>query len=935
MAAMRDTTSAPLAHSSSSSAAGAPLFWRLAWRTLWRDLRAGELRLLLVALTLAVAALSAVAFFSNRLDALLRRDAAQLLGGDLVLSSDHPLPAAYAAKAAELGLQTAMTQTFPTMARALEERGGAGRLVDLKAVSHTYPLRGALRVGAAAAVDSSAPSVSTAPAQPPSARVAASSDAAASTQLSASAQGASSASATSATPVASVAVSTIDSATQPETQMHQPPQPGRVWVEAALLEALGLQVGDTLLLGNSTLRIERVLLQEPDRGGSFISFAPRVLMNVADLPATELIQPASRVNHRLALVGSASAVRSYAAWVRAELDRPNSTASRELGLRLQSLEEDNPRLQETLGRASNFLNLVALLTALLSAVAIVLGTRSFAARHLDGCAMLRVFGLPQRTIALAYVTEFLLVGLAGSVLGVALGYGVHHAFVALLAHVLRVGDLPAPGIQPALLGLGVGLTLLLAFGLPPVLQMADTPALRVIRRELGRLKPTSALVVLAGVAGFAVLLVSASSDLKMGSLAVGGFAAAVLLFALLGGLLVWLLQKLAQAAVAQRLPQGVRLAVRQLGARPAFVLVQISSLSLGLMALALLVLLRTDLVQSWRNATPPDANNRYIINILPDQAQGFEQALRQGGVARYDWYPMVRGRLIAINGQPVQPKQYADDRAQRLLQREFNLSYSAQPPAWNPVVQGRWRTGEAGGISMEEGIMQTLGLRLGDRLLFDMAGVQRESTITSVRQVNWASMHVNFFAMYPLASLGDELAITYITAYRAPVRVPGQPSLDHRLLQAYPNITQIDTESTLQQVQSVLNQVIRAVELLFVFGLAAGVLVLLATVASTREERARELAIMRALGARSTLLQGVQNAELLATGALAGSLAGGVALGISWALARYVFEFDWTLALWIVPATAAAGALLAWAAGWWSLRTVLHQPVAQTLRAAV
>ena len=652
-------------------------------------------------------------------------------------------------------------------------------------------------------------------------------------------------------------------------------------------------------------------------------------MHEADLPATELIQPASRVNYRLALVGAPGAVRRYTDWARAEIAQPGSQ-----GVRLQSLEEDSPRMQETLGRASNFLNLVALLTALLSAVAIVLGTRSFAARHLDGCAMMRVFGLPQRTIALVYGTEFLLAGLAGSLCGVALGYGVHYGFVALLAHVLRVGDLPQPGVQPALIGLGVGMTLLLAFGLPPVLQMADTPALRVIRRELGRLKPASALVILAGVAGFVVLLLAASADLKMGGIAVGGFAAAVLLFVLLGWLAVWLLQRLVRMPWAQRLPQGVRLAMRQLGARPGFVVVQISSLCLGLMALALLVLLRTDLVQSWRDATPADAHNRYVINILPDQEQGFQQALRAGGVSQYDWFPMVRGRLVAVNGKPVDATQYTDERAQRMVQREFNLSYSAQLPEWNPIAQGAWRAGDADGISMEEGIMQTLGLRLGDRVVFDMAGVQRISTITSVRKVNWASMHVNFFALYPIASLGDDLAVTYITAYRSPARVPGEPSLDYRLLQDYPNITQVDTDSTLQQVQSVLDKVIRAVELLFGFGLAAGVLVLFATVASTREERAREFAIMRALGARSALLQRVQNAELLVTGALAGWLAGGVALGISWVLARYVFEFDWTLAWWVLPATAAAGALLAWAAGWWSLRNVLRQPVSQTLRAA-
>ena len=861
-----------MTHNGGMSIYKQPAFWRLAFRMLWRDLKAGELRLLLTALALAVAALSAVAFFSSRLDAALRRDAAQLLGGDLVISGDNPLPARFADKAVGLGLQTATTQTFPTMARAPQEKGGGGRLVYLKAVSGSYPLRGTLFVSQDSHWQPGAP----------------------------------------------------------ETAARQPPQSGQVWVEALLLEALGLQVGDAVLLGNATLRIERVLTQEPDRGGAFVSLAPRVLMHASDLPATALVQPASRVNYRLALTGSPGAVRAYAAWAKAQTGMADASA-----VRVHSLEEDNPRMQETLARASSFLNLVALLAALLSAVAVVLGARSFAARHLDGCAMLRVLGLRQRTIALAYGCEFMLVGLAGSVLGVLAGYGMHYAFVAVLGDVLRMADLPLPGVRPALLGIGVGMALLLAFGMPPVLQMADTPALHVIRRELGRIKPLSVLVVVAGAAGFAALLLVASADLKMGAIAVGGFAAALALFVLLGVVAVLLLQRLAHSDHTRYLPQGGRLAIRQLGARPGFVVVQISSLCLGLMALVLLVIVRTDLVQSWRNATPPDAYNRYVINILPEQAQDVQQALHDGGVTRYDWYPMVRGRLVAVNGQPVHASQYADDRAQRLVQREFNLSYSAALPAWNPVTQGMWRSGEADGISMEEGIMKTLGLRLGDRVVFDMAGVQRANTITSVRKVNWASMHVNFFAMYPLASLEEGVAQTYITAYHAPPRVAGRQSLDARLLQAYPNVTQVDMDSTLHQAQMVLEKVIRAIELLFGFGLAAGVLVLFATLASTREERAHEFAIMRALGARSALLQRIQNAELLVVGALSGLFAGAVALAIGWVLAHYVFEFEWTLAWQVLPVAVMAGALLAWLAGRWSLRNVLRQPVVQSLRTTV
>ena len=902
------TPSAPFVLPATPARSG---FWRLGWRTLWRDVRAGELRLLVVAVLLAVAALSSVAFFADRLAGALQRDAAQLLGGDVVVSSDQPLPAVFAEKARALGLRSARTQTFPTMARAEQTRGGAGRLVTLKAVSAGYPLRGSLRV----------------------------SD------------------------------NTHWQPAQPDQSSTQPPQPGQVWVEAPLLEALQLQLGDALLLGQSALRISRVLTQEPDRGGSFISFAPRVLMHADDLPATQLVQPASRVHYRMALVGSAADVRAFGDWARAELAKAQTQAQTPMrGIRIETLQEGNPRMQETLDRASNFLNLVALLAALLSAVAVALAARAFAERHLDGCAILRVLGLPQRTIARAYALEFVAAGLAGTLLGLALGFAVHYVFVWLLGGLVQT-DLPPPSWQPLVLGLGVGMTLLLAFGLPPVLQLAGTPPLRVMRRELGRIKGTSALAMAAGLAGFAALLLTASSDIKLGGIAVGGFAAAVLLFMLLGALAVWLVRRSMGAALAQGLPYWLRLALRQLGARPVFAVLQISSLGVGMLALVLLVLLRTDLVRSWRQATPADAHNRYIINILPEQQMPMQQALRAAGVAQFDWFPMVRGRLVAINGRAVSASNYADAQAQRLVEREFNLSYSTILPAWNPLEQGRWRSGSSGNsskgsgnagtnaeanakenanaatdqnaISMEAGIMQTLGLKLGDSVVFDMGGVQRTSTITSVRKVNWSSMHVNFFAMYPVASLGDEVAVSYITSYRNPpykaaakAAQAAQPSLDYQLLQTFPNITQVDMDSTLLQLQAVLDKVIRAVELLFVFGLAAGLLVLFATVNTSRDERSREFAIMRALGSSSALLRRLQSAELLATGALAGLLAGAVALALGWALAHYVFAFEWALALWVLPASAGAGAVLAWAAGWWSLHSILRQPVVQTLRQA-
>lgn len=861
-------------------------FWRLGWRTLWRDLRSGELRLLIIAVTLAVAALTAVGFFADRLQGGLLRDARQLLGGDAVVSSDNPMPAAFADKAKELKLDAATTVGFPTMARAPDALGGAAKLVALKAVEPGYPLRGALRVATA--------------------------------------------------PEA------------PETVTHDIPAAGQVWVDAALLEALGLKVGDALLLGSSQLTIGKVLTVEPDRGAGFMNFAPRVMMLRTDVAATGLVQPASRLNYRLAVAGADKAVQTFTEWAEAQIKQGTVR-----GARVESFTGGRPEMSQTLDRAGKFLSLVALLAALLSAVAVALSARAFAAAHLDDCAMLRVLGLSQRTIAASYTFEFALVGLFASALGVLVGFCVHYLFVLLLAGLVD-SALPAATLWPVGLGLGMGLTLLLAFGLPPVLQLAQVPPLRVIRRDVGNLRPASLGVLAVGVAGFAALLMAASSDLTLGLIAVGGFAAAVVVFAAMSWVAVKLLRRMVNEATA---PRWLVLATRQISARPAYTVVQVSALSVGLLALVLLVLLRTDLIGSWRKATPPDAPNRFVINVMPDQSESFQKALKDAGVQKFDWFPMIRGRLVAINGKAVNPDDYAEDRAKRLVDREFNLSHSAALPSNNRIVKGQWTNEEADAISMEEGIATTLGLKIGDTLRFDIGGIQNESRISSLRKVDWGSMRANFFAMYPVSQLKD-VPVTYMGAFRAPPVWPprssasrdalppegasstlgrpggGSAGFDNALVRQFPNVTNVDMTSTINQVQRVLDQVIRAVEFLFGFTLAAGLVVLFAAVTATREDRAKEFAVMRAVGAQSKLLRQVQRAELAGVGLLAGFLASVVAAAVGWALARYVFEFAWTVQWWVPLAGALAGAVLALSAGWWGLREILQRPVVETLRRA-
>ena len=837
----------------------------LAWRQASRDFRAGELRLLLVAVTLAVAALTAVVFFADRLDRGLTRDARQMLGGDAIVTSDKPPQRLFVDEAAARALSVATTATFPSMGRAPDSHGGASRLVAVKAVSDAYPLRGRLKLK-----------------DGPGGRA-------------------------------------LDAAGAPER--------GTVWVDPSLLDALQLKMGDALLLGDASLAIARLIVVEPDRGAGFMSFAPRVMLNHADLAATGLVQPASRVTYRLAVaspIGRDADIADFVRWVETQIDQ---RALR--GVRVESMESGRPEMRQTLDRAGKFLNLVALLAALLAAVAVAIASRDFANRHLDDCAMLRVLGASQRHIALAYTLEFGALGVGASALGVLFGLLMHHGFVSLLAGLVS-SDLPPPGLWPALFGLGVGLTLLMGFGLPPVLQLARVPPLRVIRRDVGALKASSLAVLGTGTVGFAALLVAVSTDLKMGLIAVGGFAAAAALFALLSWAAVMALKRTVPEA---RAPRWLVLATRQIAARPAFAVLQVSALAVGLLALVLLVLLRTDLIASWRAATPPDAPNRFVINIQPEQGEAFRQALTAAGITRYDWYPMIRGRLVSINGRPVAPDSFSDERAKRLVEREFNLSHDAQLPGHNRISAGRWTVEEADAVSVEDGLAKTLGVGIGDRLAFDIAGTLREGRITSLRKVDWASMRVNFFVIFPTAAMPG-LPATTIAAFRAPEAVTGQPSFDNALGRDFPNITNVDVSAQIGQVQRVLDQVIRAVEFLFAFTLAAGLVVLFAAVSATREARAREFAVMRAMGAGRTLLAQVQRAELLGVGALAGLLASCAAIAVGWALARFAFEFQWTASLWVPLAGGAAGALLALAAGWWGLREVLRRPVVETLRKA-
>ena len=817
-----------------------------------RDWRAGELRLLAAALVVAVAAVTSVGFLVDRIRLGLERDATQLLGADLVLSSDTPIDADSTGRAGQL--QLARTVTFPSMAISAVDPDRTA-LSAVKAVSPGYPLRGTLRVA--------------------------------------------------------------DAIGQDDKMTREIPARGEVWVDGQLLQAIGAAPGDSLKLGEQTFRIGKIIAIEPDRGTQFINFAPRVMLNIEDLAATQLIANGSRVTYRLLVAGERPTVRAYSELLQQGLQR---------GQRIETLEGGRPEMQRTIDRAERFLALVALLAAMIAAVAVAAAARRFSLRHLDSCAMMRCLGLAQADIFRLFALEFLVIGLAACIAGMALGYATHYVLLNALGSLIRT-TLPQPSLLPGAQGFACGLVLLLGFALPPLAQLRRVPPLRVLRKDVGLPTGRVALGYLTGLIGFFALLLWSSNDLKIGSLTAGGFAGGLVVFALVAWLVLKLLAPL--RGLTGKMGISWRFAIAAVQRRPVATIIQLVSLAVGLMALLLLTVTRTDLVDAWRKAAPPDAPNRFVINIQPDQAIAVAARLEAAGVDA-PLHPMIRGRLIEVNSRKIGPESFTGDRAQRLVDREFNLSYMADAPAHNRITAGRWFADGSSELSIEEGIAETLGIKLGDALTFDIAGQLVTARATSLRKVNWDSMRANFFVIMPPSLLKD-MPASFISAFHLPA---AQSNLTGELLQQFPNLTVIDMTAVFRQVQEVIEQVIAAVEFLFAFTLAAGVLVLYAALASSRDERVREAALLRALGASRRQLSRAQIAEMICVGGLAGLLAAIGASVVGWALATYGFEFEYHVSPWVFVAGVAGGSAAALIGGWFGLRGVLNTPPLASLREA-
>ncbi|MGS2724413.1 ABC transporter permease [Porticoccus sp. GXU_MW_L64] len=769
----------------------------LAARMLRRDWRAGELRVLLLALVVAVMAVTTINLLTDRFARLLQQQSAQLVGADLILASSREPDPQWLQQGRDLSLEVAEVTEFATVVAYNDEF----LLTNIKAVTDSYPLRGELRVA--------------------------------------------------------------ERAYGEERAASHPPAAGSVWVDVRVLTRLGVELGDTISLGAAALRIDKVLTYEPDSVAGLFNFNPRVLMNAADLAATQVIQPGSRISYKYLYAGDNSAQ------LRKQLEPRLGP-----GHRFTSARSASGRTGNIIERAEQYLGLAALLTIFLAAVAIAMAARRYSERHFDVSGLLRCLGLQQKPLVNLYLWQLLLLALGAGVVGLVLGWLAHLGLLEVVQTLLTT-HLPGAGIGPYFTGFATALLLIVGVALPPVLRLKGVPPLRVFRRELLPLPASAWLVYGVATVALAGLLLLLFDNIGQVLLILVAAAAAVGLLALL---LFLLLKAVRRSLSARSAGRGLWLrSLRNLVAHTGTTTGQLLAFGLTAMVMVILLLLRTDLVAQWQQQLPAAAPNKFVFNIQPFERQAFQQKLTDAGIET-ELYPIVRGRLLWDN-----KRNHDDGDAPN---RELNFTWLEQPPENNKIVAGEWRSrSPQPQVSVEQGLAERLGIQLGDSLTVDIAGTEVSATVASLRAVNWQSFTPNFYMIFQPGTL-QEFSAYYLTSFRLP---PGQESLLVEMLQEFPSISLIEVDAIIRQARKMLGQVSLMVELLLLFVFLAGVTVLLASIQSTLDDRLREGALMRAFGASRNYLRSATLAEYSLLGVLAGLFA---ALGVELACQQLYQRFD-------------------------------------------
>jgi putative ABC transport system permease protein len=823
---------------------------RFALRNLWRDLKSGELSVLLLALLVAVLSLTAVGFFTSRISQGVRLQAAEVLAADLRLEAPAPIPQRYFDAAAARGLRSAQVLSFPTAIFS----GDVSQLAALNAVTANYPLRGHLRIA--------------------------------------------------------------DAPFGTPRSTDKIPVRGEVWIDARIIAQLKLELGAMLRIGEASFRVTEVLDYRPDQGTGFVNLAPAALLNYEDIASTQLVQPGSRATYAALFAGTPAAVASF---------REYLSQTKAPGERLRDVEESSRQLNSAIDRASRFLNLASLASVLLAAVAVVMGARRYAARHIDAVALMKCMGAAQGFVLAISIIELALLALFAVAIGTALGYLAQSGLVLLLKSLIP-NELPAASLAPLPIALVTVLAMLIGFALPPLLQLKNTPPARVLRKTVTAPPLRYGVSYLLALAALFAILWSMVRDTELVLSVLAGVLAVGVVLTLAGFGLVRL---------TSRLRGGVGVAWRyglaNVSRRGTGSVVQIVAFGLGLMVLLLLAVVRGDLLADWRRSLPNDAPNNFLVNIRPEQRQALQEFLSAHGFGAPQMYSMVRARITAINGAPPQALKLRGDAGRGFVEREQNLTWSANMMEDNKLMAGRWWTAADAGkhlVSISSEYAEGLHLSVGDKLSFDVAGEPLTVQVASIRKIRWDSFRPNFFLVFPPGLL-DGAAGTYMTSlYLTPTQRPALADL----VRQFPTISVFDVDAILKQIRDIMDRASLAVQYVFLFTLAAGIVVLLAAVQSTRDERRYESAMLRTLGAsRGTVLQGVA-AEFSALGFLSGTLAAFGATGIGWILAERLFSLQFTLDPLVWVAGLICGTVLVGLSGTLATRSVINTPPIVTLR---
>jgi putative ABC transport system permease protein len=696
------------------------------------------------------------------------------------------------------------------------------------------------------------------------------------------------------------------------------PQPGEAWAEARILVALNLKVGDSIDVGSTTLKLTRVLTYEPDRAGNFYSLTPRVMINMADLEATKVVQPGSRVNFRDLWRGTPENLAAYRKAI-----EPDLAANQ----KIDDARDGNQQIGGALGKAERYLNMASLVAVLLAGVAVALSAARFAVRRFDASALLRCLGLSRNEALVLFGLQLAMLGIVASMTGALLGWFAQLGLFHLLENLLPA-QVPPGGWLPALAGISTGLIALAGFALPPLAALGRVPPLRVLRRDMLPMPASTWLVYGAALLALGLIMWRLSLDLLLTFALLGGGLIAA---AILGGVLLLALQSLRRLLANASLPW--RLGLGQLLRHPMAAAGQSLAFGLILLSMGLIALLRGELLDTWQNQLPKDAPNYFALNILPTERDHFAQRMSELSTHSAPLYPMIPGRLMSINGEPVSKFVTKDSRGENATQRDLNLTWSAHLPEGNNITEGQWwgeqlpAADAVAGVSVETRLAKSLNMKLGDTLSFVIGGATHEVKVTSLRDINWDTFQPNFFVIFQPGTL-QNVPTTYLTSFYL---APGHDQQIVELSRAFPAVTILQVEALLEQLRSILDQVTLAVQYVLLFVLAAGLSVLFSGLQATLDERIRQGALLRALGANRALLIKARRIEFGLLGAVSGVLA---ALGcelVSFVLYRYAFSLEWSPHPWLLLLPL-IGALLVGGAGVFGTRRALNASPLTVLR---